>query len=171
MIYIVTALQIEASPIIEYFRLKRDMSINEYQVYKNSEIALIVGGVGKVKSAMAAVYLLAENKASKKDILLNIGFCGASAGRYPLGSLLLINKIKDMDTERDYYPDVFAGSNIPHEALLCCSKPIGKNALKGNTDFFCDMESSGVMEAARKFVYTHNVVILKVISDYLTGQA
>lgn len=170
MIYIVTALQIEASPIIEYFKLKRDMTIDAYQVYKNSEITLIVGGIGKVKSAMAAVYLLTSNRATKKDILLNIGFCGASNNKYPLGSLLLINKISDMDTERDYYPDVFIGKNLPHEALYCCSKPLGKNVLKDIRDFFCDMESSGIMEAAKKFTYAHKVVILKVISDYLTPE-
>lgn len=168
MIYIVTALQIEASPIVEYFRLKRDMSINEYQVYKNSEIMLITGGVGKIKSAMAAVYLLAGNRSSKRDILLNIGFCGAASKKYPLGSLLIINKITDMDTGRDYYPDVFTGRDLPHEALYCCSKPMGRNALKDNEDCFCDMESSGIMEAARKFIYTHNVAVLKIISDYLT---
>jgi len=30
------------------------------------------------------------------------------------------------------------------------------------------MESSGIMEAARKLTYAHNVVILKIISDYLS---
>lgn len=168
MVYIVTALQIEASPVIEYFKLKRDLSINEYQIYRNSEIALIVGGVGKIKSAMAAVYLLTSCKASKKDILLNIGFCGASTAEYPLGSLLLINKISDMDTGRDYYPDIFSGRNLPKAALYCCSKPMEENILKEKAGFFCDMESSGIMEAAKKFTYTHKVVILKVISDYLT---
>lgn len=170
MIYIVTALQIEASPIIEYFKLKRDITVNAYQVYKNNEMALIVGGVGKVKSAMAAAYLLTSCNSSKSDVLLNIGFCGASSKVYPLGSLLLINKVRDIDTGRDYYPDLYTGRSLPQAALCCCTKPMGQSQPNGEGDFYCDMEASGIMEAARKFIYAHKVVILKIISDYLTPE-
>lgn len=170
MIFIVTALMIEAAPIIEHFKLKKDMTVYAYPVYKNDHISLIVSGVGKVKSAMAAVYLLSIYNVTEKDILLNIGFCGASSTRYDPGSLLLINKITDMDTGKDYYPDIFFSQNLPKEALCCYSKPVSRKNLKGEIDIFCDMESSGIMEVAKKFTYAHQVVILKVISDYLAPE-
>jgi nucleoside phosphorylase len=56
MIFIITALAIEAVPIIEHFKLKTDRNVHTYNIYRNAEIALIVAGVGKVKSAMASVY-------------------------------------------------------------------------------------------------------------------
>lgn len=58
MIFIVTALMLEAAPIIDYFKLKKDMTIHPYSVYKGSDIALIVSGVGKLKSAMAQSFYI-----------------------------------------------------------------------------------------------------------------
>jgi len=186
MILIITALMIEATPLIEYFKLKRDMSIHEFPVYRNAEIALIVSGIGKVKSAVAATYLLSicnakyckddliesKNNDNKNHTLINIGFCGVSDTRYEIGSLILINKVTDMDTGIDSYPDIFIGKDLPKDAIYCFSKPVSKEYLESfechkTKNIFCDMESSGIMEVAKKFTYAHQVVILKVISDYL----
>jgi nucleoside phosphorylase len=170
MILIVTALMLEAAPFIEYFKLKKDMSVLPYSVYIGSEIALIVSGVGKVQSAMAAVYLNSLYNSGRSNILINVGLCGSGSNRYETGTLLVINKITDMDTGRDYYPDIFFGSSLPKAALLCYSKPVKKEDNPLELDFFCDMESAGVMEAAKKFSYSHNVLILKIISDFLTPE-
>ncbi|TYQ12787.1 UNVERIFIED_CONTAM: nucleoside phosphorylase [Acetivibrio alkalicellulosi] len=175
MVFIVTALMIEAAPIIEYYSLKKDMSVKAFQVYKNSDMVLIISGVGKIKSAMAVVHLLSiYNKGSKmdgsdvysNDILVNIGLCGAGDSNYDIGRLLIINKVTDMDTGRDYYPDVFCGKNLPSVSLCCYSRPIKSKDMK----VFCDMESAGIMEATKKFFYAHQVLILKVISDYLAPE-
>jgi len=159
---------IEAAPVIEYFRLKKDMDIHEFSVYRNSDIALIVSGVGKIKSAVASAYLYSIYGLDSDNIMLNIGFCGAGSPRYSPGTLILMNKITDMDTGKDYYPDVFYGKNLPKESLCCFSRPVGRNdTMKNDDSFFCDMESAGFMEAAKKFVYAHNIAVLKIISDYL----
>lgn len=173
MVYFVTALMIEAAPIIEHFKLKKDLSIHAYQVYCSQDMALIISGVGKIKSAMAVVYLLSlykVNKSAEKDFLINIGFCGESSCKYNMGSLLRINKITDMDTGYDYYPDVFYGNNVPEEALCCYSRPLKKDDYKDGAGVFCDMESSGIMEASKKFLYAHQVIILKVVSDFLSPE-
>lgn len=170
MTYFVTALMIEAAPIIEHFKLKKDLAVHTYQVYKNSDIALIVSGVGKIKSAMAEVYLFTLYQATEKDLLINLGFCGASSSKYNIGSLLLINKITDIDTDYDYYPDVLCGRALPNEALCCYSKPLKKEDYKFESNVFCDMESSGIMEASKKFLYAHQIIILKVISDFLSPE-
>jgi adenosylhomocysteine nucleosidase len=167
MILIVTALMLEAAPVIDYFKLKKDVSILPYPVYRGSDIALIVSGVGKVRSAMAAVYLNSIYNAGRSNVLVNLGLCGAGSSRYKPGSLLVVNKVTDVDTGWDYYPDVFIGGGLSQVALHCCSKPVKTEDVAPDTDFFCDMESSGVMEAAKKFSYSHNVLILKIISDFL----
>lgn len=170
MIFIVTALMIEAAPIIEHFKLKKDMSSHSFPIYKNNEIILIIGGVGKVKSAMAVVYLFSVYGVSEKHILLNIGFCGTNDTRYDLGNLVMIHKISDMDTGRDYYPDIFCIKGFAREAICCCSKPVDEKALELKKSIFCDMESAGIMEASKKFIYAHQVLILKIISDYLSPE-
>jgi len=154
--------------VIEYFRLKKDMDIHEFAVYGNSDIALIVSGVGKINSAVASAYLYSAYGSENGNIMLNIGFCGAGSPKYAPGTLILMNKITDMDTGRDYYPDVFYGKNLPKESLCCYSRLVGRNdTIKADDSFFCDMESAGFMEAAKKFVYAHNIAVLKIISDYL----
>jgi nucleoside phosphorylase len=100
--------------------------------------------------------------------LINIGFCGSSTTHYKLGSLLLIDKITDMDTNTDYYPDVFIGQDLPREALSCYSRPVLRESFNCETAVFCDMESAGIIEVAKKFTYAHQVAIVKIISDYLT---
>ena len=234
MVLIATALMIEATPIIEHFNLKKDISIHAYPVYRNSNIALIVSGTGKVKIAMAMTYLLTIcertyckqnnysniysthcsshysnhchsncinthynifnnnynnncsnnkndyiskkssigncNNEIRKHILLNVGFCGTNNTQYNLGKLLVMHKITDMDTGRDFYPDVFLDTTFCRESLCCYSKPVRREDISEDKNVFCDMESSGIMEVARKFTYAHQVLILKVVSDYLTPE-
>ena len=167
MIFIVTALMLEAAPIIDYFKLKKDMTIHPYSVYKGSEIALIISGVGKLKSAMASVYLYNKFGSGENDVLINIGFCGTNSKCFETGSLLVVNKVTDIDTERDYYPDVFFGEGIPQIPVKCYSKVVKAQDLTEQKEIFCDMESAGVMEASKKFFFAHNVLLLKIISDYL----
>lgn len=163
MIFIITALKIEANPLIEHFKLKKDMDIHLFPVYKNSDIILIISGVGKIKSAMAVMYLLSTFKTSLEDVLLNIGFCGTNNIKYNIGTMVAINKVTDTDTSKDYYPDVFIKEKISFANLCCYSKPVTRE----EKEVFCDMESAGIMEASKKSYYAHQVILLKIISDYL----
>jgi hypothetical protein len=43
-------------------------------------------------------------------------------------------------------------------------------SLAKKKNIFCDMESSGIIEVSKKFTYSHQVVILKMISDYLNPE-
>ncbi|AEY65923.1 nucleoside phosphorylase [Clostridium sp. BNL1100] len=167
MIFIVTALMLEAAPIIDYFKLKKDMTIHPYSVYKGSDITFIVSGVGKLKSAMASVYLYTKYGSGENNVLINIGFCGTNSKSFDTGSLLVVNKVTDMDTGKDYYPDVFFGDGIPQIPVECYPKVVKAVNLTEKKELFCDMESAGIMEASKKFFFAHNVLILKIISDYL----
>jgi ATP-binding cassette subfamily B protein len=71
-------------------------------------------------------------------------------------------------TNTDYYPDVFIGQDLPREALSCYSRPVLRESFNCETAVFCDMESAGIIEVAKKFTYAHQVAIVKIISDYLT---
>ncbi len=173
MVFLVTALTLEASPIIRHFRLKKDMSSGAFPVFRGGNLALAVSGTGKMKSAMAVVYLKSLFPQSKNDCLINIGFCGSTCQSLEPGEMALFHKITDRDTGRDYYPDLFYDWGLPRAELSCHSRPVTLNdaelLFKGNLPdtFFCDMESAGIMEAGKKFFYAHRLVILKIISDRL----
>lgn len=171
MLLIVTALMIEAAPLINHFDLKRDMSAHAFPVYHNDAVTLIISGVGKVRSAMATTWLTANVKADEDSlILVNIGFCGTSRQACPVGQLVLAAKVTDMDTGRDYYPDIRKDNTLPVITLCCHSRPVTINqtaAALTDEDAWCDMESAGFMEAAARFLSAEQILILKVVSDHL----
>lgn len=165
MIYIHTALAIEASPIVYGFRLKKDMNTKEFQVFGKDDIILITSGVGKVKSAIGIAYLFGKYGVSEKDILLNVGYCGCSNRNVPLGTLITANKVVDKDTGREYFPDLFV-KGYEQKCISCFSNVVTKRP-KDDEEIFVDMESAGVMETSYKFLYPHQTVIAKIVSDYL----
>jgi len=169
MIYLVVALKKEAEPFIRHYHLKKDMSISAFSVYQNERMTLLISGVGKIKSAMAATFLLTQS--SKKDILLvNVGICGSFEKKYPTGQLFFLHKITDHDTRRDYYPEVFSFLPIEGKEIRTFSVPVSKKKLPNIPLDLVDMEAAGIMEAAEHFLFSHQVLLLKIVSDFLEGE-
>lgn len=166
MIYLVTALMIEASPFINKYKLKKDMGLNEFQVFRSDEVVLIITGVGKIKAAMGLVYLFSQYGITRKDIVVNIGLCGSLA--LPVGTLIIADKITDHDTKRDYYPDILT-EGFMRRKLVCYSHVVSKDEITKD-DIIVDMESAGIMEAAYKFVNAHQIVVCKIVSDNLSDK-
>lgn len=194
MITILTALMLEAAPLIRHFGMKKDLSRKDFPVFRHDDILLAVSGVGKVQAAMAAAALLSANPPNGQDLLLNIGFCGIKpqdvggnpAPAVPAGTILSVWKVTDMDTGCDLYPDVYHGLDLPAAALQCHPtvqtipqdvEPVFSTARDGSLlppqIIAIDMESAGIMAAARIWLAPHQVVLLKIVSDQLdpAGQA
>jgi uncharacterized tellurite resistance protein B-like protein len=144
MLNIVTALKIEAEPIIDYFKLKSTNGI-----YQNENINLTVTGQGKIKSAINTAVLLSQYN----YFALNIGIAGSN--KYEINRGFFIHKITDTDTGYNYYPDI---ADLNSEEIHTVSK-VGK--------YFSlvDMESSGFFEAAYKFLNVNEIILYKIISD------
>lgn len=175
MIMIITALQKESSPLIHHFHLKKDMQSRAFPVYRNDTVTLAVAGVGKLRAAVATAYLLSRTSSPYKKILLcNVGLCGSRSTNLKPGSICAVNKVTDADTGRDYYPDSALSINgdIPSASLLCVPRPIrsvSDSLFEKYPDaLLCDMESAGIMDASARFLQTHQVLILKVISDFMS---
>jgi hypothetical protein len=144
VINIVTALKIEAKPIIEHFKLKPGNGI-----YKNEKINLIITGQGKIKSAINTALLLSRFQLPT----VNFGICGSN--KYDVNQGFFIHKIIDTDTSFEYYPDFFKDNS---ETLHTVSK-INK--------YFplTDMEASGFFEACYKFLNVDDIIVYKIVSD------
>ena len=144
MLNIVTALKIEAEPIIKHFKLKsRD------GIYQNENINLIITGQGKIKSAINTALLLSKHN----YLTLNTGIAGSE--KYNIGNGFFIHKITDTDTGFNYFPDFF---KFPSEEIHTVSK-IGKYYN------LTDMEASGFFEAAYKFLNVNEIILYKIVSD------
>lgn len=163
MIYIVCALFIEAKPFIKYYKLKRDMSDNFYQVFNNDDVYLIVSGSGKVSSACAVSHILSRG-ISNDDFIVNVGLCGSSV--HESGNIFLVNKIIDNSTKREFFPDMLIRSGFKEEYVETFERPV----VGGDYNGLCDMEASGFFQAASKFMPPHAVHVIKIVSDNLKSR-
>lgn len=162
MTYLITALDTEARPLIEHYRLKRDHSL-PYTLYKNDDTVLLVSGLGKMNAAMAVSALLGWRVPADGDILMNVGVCGAPKS-YKIGEALLIHQI--IDNNRHYYPDILYTHSLQETSLICVDTPQSELL-----DYPVDMESVSVFKAASRFFKLHQMAFVKIVSDHCTPES
>lgn len=162
MIYFITALDAEARPICEHYRLKRDRSL-PYTLYRNDAMVLLVCGMGKTNALMAVSALMGWRIPKEEDILINIGICGAPSD-YPIGEALLIHQI--IDEDRHYYPDILFTHSLRETSIRCVGTP---QSTLG--DYPVDMESSGIFQAASRFFKLHQMAFIKIVSDHCAPES
>ena len=85
-ILFVIAMQKEATKIAEELKLNK---ITENQ-YSRDNITLIITGVGKQQTAIGLVSYLENNKESKPDIIINMGYVGSTNSK--IGQWVNVNK-------------------------------------------------------------------------------
>lgn len=169
MLYIYTALYIEAKPLIEYFRLKRDMDEPTYQIFLNDRIILIIGGTGMIKSAVSCTYVLTKYKAGRGNFFLNVGFAGCKNRELEIGSVILCNKIIDA-AKNNYYPDILFKHDFTEGTLYTSIKQADSiEDFKDEDVLLCDMEGASVFNSAKIFFPLHKICILKIVSDHITS--
>src|ERR1700761_8244047 len=101
MIAIVTAFHSEAKPLIEYFKLKTQMTQAPFPIYQNENMHLIISGLGKINAALAVGYLQAILQ-TPNIVWLNIGIGGHRS--MEIGTAILAHKVIDESTARSFYP-------------------------------------------------------------------
>ncbi len=157
-IFIFTALDCEARPLIEFYRLKKNMD-SLFPMYCADNRILTVTGMGKVSMAAGVAYALAFISNTRQPIMLNIGI----AGHYdwPLGTLAIADKIVDSDSGKRFYPLLPARCDIRSGEIQTQSQP--------HTDYavskLYDMEASAFYEIALKFSTVELCHCIKIISD------
>jgi purine-nucleoside phosphorylase len=94
MILIHTALQSEAQSIIEYYKLKKDTSM-DIKVYSSENILLVISGMGKENTKNALIKIFAKFNILKA---LNIGIAGCNNNTYNIGDIFCTNrKLEDIN--------------------------------------------------------------------------
>ncbi len=157
--FIYTALPCEAKPLIEYFQLKKDVSVQPFAVYGHDELCLTVTGLGKSAMAAGIAYTQALFATVEYPVLINIGIAGHKD--YALGDLYSVHKIIDVDSHKNYYPPLIGKT-------LCssCTIRTGSTAqLDYDHGDLCDMEASAFYETATRFTLSELSQCLKVVSD------
>lgn len=164
MLYIVTALYIEAKPLISLFNLKKDNTYTKFQVFSNGNIKLIISGTGKIKSATALTYLISNKDIKKNDYIINIGFIASSNNNSQLGEIVYISKIQNAYSDTTFYPEMIYKHNFLEGSLTTFDKIIEK---KIENIEYTDMEAYGFFQTASIFFKKDKIIVLKIISDIL----
>ncbi|MGY4686490.1 5'-methylthioadenosine/S-adenosylhomocysteine nucleosidase family protein [Petrotoga sp. DB-2] len=163
MLYIISAMGIEARAIIKYLNLKKTTD-RPFETYQNEEVHLVISGVGKINAAGATSYLLKDTlkDLNHSDYAINLGICGSLNNKFNVGDLVLVNKVVDYERKRKYYTDILVKHNQKEGSIQSI------DTLHSNYEFeedLVDMESSAFFEIASKFLSVHQVYVLKIVSD------
>ena len=164
MLYIVTALYIEAKPLISLFNLKKDNTYTKFQVFSNENIKLIISGTGKIKSATALTYLISNKDIKENEYIINIGFIASLNNNSQLGDIVYISKIQNAYSDTTFYPEMIYKHNFLEGSLTTFDKIIDN---KIENIEYIDMEAYGFFQTASIFFKKDKIIVLKIISDIL----
>ncbi|MBQ9326947.1 MAG: hypothetical protein IJ225_00230 [Solobacterium sp.] len=169
MRFIFMALQKEAAPLIQALNLKQvDGAIRCFQ---NEDTVLSLTGTGPLTAAAVTASVLERYQAKETDLLINAGWAGSLQSAH-LGQIFRIHRIHDYASNRDYYPDVSL-SSITEASLITLAFPFTSsmdrtlflNTVLKEASVLCDMEASGIFEAAHSRLPLHRMKFLKIVSD------
>jgi len=155
------ALFCEAKPFIEHFALKKSDD-KLFKIYENSDIKLIISGVGNINACLATTYMLTKYNASKEDFAFNFGIAGANFS-CNIGDVFEVSKVIDFSSKSILL--LPRKNENKAKKLTTVALPTVKIDIK-NT--LVDMEGYGFLKAAKKFIKSdENIMIKKVVSDFL----
>lgn len=166
MIFITTALQAEAQPLISYFKLKHLPDFRRFNVYVGDYFVLAVTGVGVLKASSVTAAVLAHTSFSFTGCL-NIGIAGSET--LALGELFRVNQISYPTQKLFLYPEAEPVQGIKTAGILCVDEPLTKKGVLNEVFSLVDMESAGFFTAAQLFLNVNQIELVKVVSDYLDG--
>ncbi len=158
-VHLLTALPCEAKPLVDHFRLKRQMGEAAFAIYSNENISLTVSGIGKNAMAAATAYTHLLFGKQTNSVWLNIGVAGHL--EKPIGTPFLAEKIYDADSKQSHYPSFVTPQPCDSQTLSTFSQP----QTHYPESSLCDMEASAFFEIASRFSSSELIQCLKIISD------
>ena len=157
----VVALKAEAQPLICMLNLKSFSNELNFPIYTNAKTkhALIISGVGTVKSAVAATYLKIVCNVKSFAAWINFGIAGYYSE--PVGQIIQAVKVSDLARNKSYFPGVRLTKTIaaaPLYTVVQAEKTYSQPAL-------FDMEAAGFCEIVPSFCCNELIFVFKVVSD------
>lgn len=159
MIYFVVALPCEANPLLRHFRMSL-VTKRPFPIYRRSEIALVISGVGKIAAAAATAYLYAY-MGNFSGRWLNVGIGGHRL--LPLGKGVFASKIKDEASGAKWL--------LPQNNLWETEKIISVDRPQTDYTQICiyEMEAAGFYSTAIRFASRQQIQCFKIVSDNCTS--
>ena len=162
---IITALQDEAKPIIDFYNLSRDKKQSDLKVYVNNKYSLLITGVGK-KKVINTLPIYLERVYNSDSILINIGIAGGNPYSTEIGKMYFIEKLSSEFSKSKYFFAIKDGIDIDKIGLITVEKNIYKNDNNIYKELV-DMEAAVITETAIKYFDVSKIKILKIVSDHM----
>lgn len=154
----VVALQSEATPLIEHFKLKSIQS-GPFRYFSRDRVRLIISGMGKINAAAATAALLHHQEFLDQAICINLGIAGHQ--NLACGSCFVAHRISDSSSGSDWYPQLTFNPHCATSRLRTVEEP--------STDYpensGLDMEASGFYPIATRYIAGELTQVVKVVSD------
>lgn len=170
MILLHTALALEARPLIARWGLKRKLGsrLGTYSENADRSIGLLVSGTGPLAAATAVGATLSrlESEGTPVRGLFSVGLCGSPDLEVARGSAFLVNRIHDLASGRNLYPDILYKHPWAEATVTTYGRLMTQDDAPST---LVEMEASGVFTAARALLPLHKIALLKVVSDHLEG--
>ncbi len=158
MIHFIIATSPESNLLIKKLKLKKVNSTPGFDLFFHDNFSLTITGLGKVNSALGVAHTFYKFRSCFNNIWINIGLAGHKKEK--IGTLALVDKIFDYETQKSMYPFFIKNYEIKKLSCTCYPKP------NFNYDAsMSDMESSGFFFSANKFSTKELIHSLKIISD------
>ena len=157
----VVALRAEANVLIKKFHLKNFSNSSKFPIYINRENghALVISGVGAIKSAVATMYLNNTFNSGQFVAWINIGIAGHFQG--PVGTLFQAIKVVNKDNGKSFFPGLRFSKLAKTAELYTVSSPESEFSLP----VLYDMEAAGFCEIAPGLSCNELTFVLKIVSD------
>ena len=155
----VTALEAEARPLIEHYRLVNDSDGEAFKIFRRDGVALIISGIGKAAAAAATAFLHLAASGEQNAVWLNVGIAGH--GTRGVGEAILAHKVHDHGSGRSWYPPLVFKPPCATDQVTTVDRPERQMTSTGAFD----MEASGFVATASRFASAELVHCLKFVSD------
>ena len=128
---------------------------------------LVITGIGKLRAAIATTHLMHLASNHDEAFLINVGSCGATTDQLALGETVCVHKIWDHATGKEYFPDMLLKIPLKGASLGTFDQPVAAVSGPNMACDVVDMEASGIFQAAYFFLAPHQMMFLKIVTDYL----
>jgi nucleoside phosphorylase len=160
---IVMALSCEAEPLISALSLQRTAASRALPLFAGDQhgagIALVISGVGKVRAASAAGYLLGQG-VDARAAWLNIGICGHDSAE--VGTLLRAETVENHGSGKSF---VLEQLDCLAELQSCHLRTVDRPDTSYPTNVALDMEAAGIAGALLGSRHRPPLACIKVVAD------
>lgn len=159
MIYMVVALAAEARPLVTHFQLTKVDELEPLSIFRQSDLALIVSGVGKDAMAASVLALARAIPPVGNTAWLNVGVAGH---RYhEIGTAVLARQVRNEETGLIQQLSPPADLNLEIGEV----RTVTHVEIRYESTALYEMEAAAFCESAGDLTPAELIQVLKIVSD------